>query len=415
MDEKRTIAREEFLRLLRDSLNNLYNAVHLRQSPLAGHFGVANRFDTASALRNILIEAIDSLKPAADEPAHSRAWRIYDALSCCYVQQLSQEMAADQLGLSARQLRRELHIALEVLADRLHEQFDLGTRLHETGSAQAAPQPAETAPTLSEELAWLKDMPPEKPTTLRQALPAVLDLARPLAAQHGVQVETRLADPYPDLAAHPLAVEQALLSVLSVAMAQAGGNPVQIAVRSLRWDVEIEVRGATSPQPLSESSRANLDTARQLAALCGGRLAVSDEAEAFSATLTFPAVGQVPVLAVDDNADTLQLLQRYATNTRYRLVGTRDPEQAFSLAEKLSPQIIVLDVMMPQQDGWKMLARLRQHPLTGDIPIVVCTVLAQEALALSLGASDFVRKPVTRQSFLAALDRQVALIATAPR
>ncbi len=118
----------------------------------------------------------------------------------------------------------------------------------------------------------------------------------------------------------------------------------------------------------------------------------------------------MPVLAIDDNTDTLQLLQRYTAGTQYRLIGTRDPEQALSLAEKLSPQIIVLDVMMPQVDGWKVLGRLQQHPLTGHIPIVVCTILAQEALALSLGASAFIRKPITRQEFLAALDHQVELM-----
>ena len=65
---------------------------------------------------------------------------------------------------------------------------------------------------------------------------------------------------------------------------------------------------------------------------------------------------------------------------------------------------------MPQVDGWEVLGRLRQHPLNSHIPTIVCTILAQEELALSLGASAFVRKPVTRQAFLAALDRQIALM-----
>jgi CheY-like chemotaxis protein len=78
------------------------------------------------------------------------------------------------------------------------------------------------------------------------------------------------------------------------------------------------------------------------------------------------------------------------------------------LAEELFPKVIVLDVMMPQIDGWELLASLRQHPNTSHIPVVVCTILPQEDMALSLGASGFVRKPVTRHIFLAALDRQVA-------
>ena len=85
------------------------------------------------------------------------------------------------------------------------------------------------------------------------------------------------------------------------------------------------------------------------------------------------------------------------------------------MADKISPQIIVLDVMMPHVDGWEILGRLRQHPVTGQIPIIVCTILAQEELALSLGASSFIRKPITRQAFLAALDHQIELMATESR
>jgi CheY-like chemotaxis protein len=143
--------------------------------------------------------------------------------------------------------------------------------------------------------------------------------------------------------------------------------------------------------------------AKQLADLCGCELAFSEDEEAFVATLALPAVEQLPVMVIDDNLDTLELLQRYASNTRYRLVGTSDPEQALDLVRTHAPQIIVLDVMMPQADGWRVLGRLCQHPLTEHIPVIVCTVLPEERLALSLGACAFVRKPVSRQAFLNAL------------
>ncbi|MBN1285489.1 MAG: response regulator [Anaerolineae bacterium] len=415
MDKKRTITREEFTGFLRDALNNLYDPVHLRQNPLAGLFGVADRFDAASAIRNILIDAVNALKPGDDESAQSRAWRIYDALSFCYVQQLNQEMAADQLGISARQLRRELRAAFEVLSDQLYEQLGLSARFD--GSV-AVPQPRETTSALTEELAWLRNTSPEEPTDLRQALPALLEMVRPLAEPRGVGLEMHLADDLARLAAHAVVVDQILLSLLSAALSQVCCKRVSVSVESLRWGVEIEVRSVRScadAQVLPDESISNLDTAYQLVDLCGGRLRVDEDDASFVTVLTIPAVGQVPVLMIDDNADTLQMLQRYTTNTRYHLTGVRDPAQVFDVAEKLAPQIIVLDVMMPQEDGWKVLARLRQHPTTLDIPVVVCTVLAQETLALSLGASSFIRKPLTRQTFLAALDRQVALMETESR
>jgi CheY-like chemotaxis protein len=66
----------------------------------------------------------------------------------------------------------------------------------------------------------------------------------------------------------------------------------------------------------------------------------------------------------------------------------------------------VLDVMMPEQDGWTLLGQLREHPTTRGVPIIVCTILPQEQLALTLGAAEFIRKPVSRKTLLSALDRQ---------
>jgi len=406
-------AREEFLKQLRDDLTHLYEADHLRASPLASLFGVANRFDTSTALRNIFTESIQSLKPKDDTLSCSRAWWVYDSLFCCFVQQLTQQVVADQLAISPRQLRRGQRTALEALADQLWERFNLETKLPrvETTADDSDAHAVKAGLGMSEELAWLKDTPVDKPTDLNDALLAALDLLNPLATQHRVRLETETTDALPGLAVHPVALSQILISLLSVAISRTTGGHVRIAARRLSWEIEIDVQGTEAlagDQPISDDDVAALDTARQLLQLCGGTLPIWEAEQAFSAKVRLPALDQLPVLVIDDNPDTLPLLQRYTTGTRYRLVSTRDPEQALPLAESISPQIIVLDVMMPQVDGWKVLGRLRQHPLTGHIPIVVCTILAQEALALSLGASAFVRKPVTRQAFLGALDDQTA-------
>jgi len=407
------LEQEQFLKHLRDALNHLRDPNYLRQSPLAAAFGVANQPDTPAALRCILVDAIKSLKPEADEPPQSRAWRLYESLLYRYVQYFSQLEVADQLGISTRQLRREQRAALETLAHQLWEQLDVERQRDEKPSY--------------EDLAWLKDTPPENSTDLKRELPAVLELTRPLATQHGVHLALAVDNDLPQAAADPVAVRQTLISLLSAAIPRASScQQVHVSARSLPREVVIEVeceeapatrpgrlrvstpgKPARSPDRSSDNDAARLDMAHQLADLCGGSLTISDSGEGFSARLIVPALGQLPVLAIDDNAGTLRLLQRYTAGTRYRLVGTPDPGQALALAQELSPHVIVLDVMMPHVDGWEVLGRLRQHPLTAHIPIVVCTILAEEELALSLGASAFVRKPVTRQAFLAALDRQI--------
>jgi CheY-like chemotaxis protein len=246
----------------------------------------------------------------------------------------------------------------------------------------------------------------------------VLELARPLGAQHGCDLKMSMADHPPTVAVHPVALRQALLSLLSVAIRRARGRCVHLSVRPLRWEAEIEVHAPSVSDAFTSASDDNADSlaiARQLADLCRGRLILSAEEVTFEARLIVPTLEGLPVLVIDDNADTLQLLQRYASGTRYHLICTRDPRQALKLAEESSPQIIVLDVMMPDVDGWEVLARLRQHPLVERTPIIVCTILAQKELALALGANAFLHKPVSRQDFLAALDHQMSPMEPEPR
>lgn len=408
------IKREDFQDYLRACLGHLHDPYRLRRSPLAGLFGVASRHDTPSALRHVLTEAIASLEPDPDTPDDSRAWRIYEAMYYRYVEQFSQEEVADQMGLSARQVRREQRAALEALAYQLWSQFDLGSQavsyVKEDAEAVSPPSPGEA--TVSQEAAWLQGGGPDATAELQGALTAVRKLVRPLAGMHNVVLDVQVGCALPEVAVDPVALRQILLNLLSVAIAHAGDTEgrVGITVDIERGDVTVRIRsrGTTTTAELAAvDANAKLSLAAQLAELAGCGLQSRSEADVFLATVTLAAVAQVPVLVVDDNAGTLQLVRRYLTGTRYRLIEVQNPEEAVPIAAEASPAVIVIDVMMPRVDGWEILGRLREHPETRHIPIMVCTILAQKELALALGASAFVQKPFTRQAFLEALDRWV--------
>jgi CheY-like chemotaxis protein len=144
----------------------------------------------------------------------------------------------------------------------------------------------------------------------------------------------------------------------------------------------------------------NLSMAQRLMALSGGSLLVHSRG---GVTLTLPLAQPAPVLLIDDNQDALQLFQRYLTGTRYHPVVTRDPVEGLALAQEMMPQTILVDVMLPGMDGWEVLARLRRHPATERIPVIICTILPEEQLAWSLGASGFLRKPLARDELLKTL------------
>jgi len=209
-------------------------------------------------------------------------------------------------------------------------------------------------------------------------------------------------------------VRQALLDVLSAAIRHAEGGRLHIRTEIAAGCIAIETRasGGVTGQELESEHVESLAMAAQLIRLCDGSLQIDagmDEAikgePVFVATITLPAPEQSMVLVVDDNADALQLIERYLSSTRYLFAGTQDATQAVTMAAELEPAAILLDVMLPERDGWTLLGQLREHPQTERIPVVVCTILSQRELALALGAAGFIRKPVKRAELLATLDR----------
>ena len=412
-----TLTFERFVGDLRSALHYLYDPDQLRRSSLASLFGVSG-FDAAAALQRILTDAVEALQPAADEPPQSRAWRIYDALVYRYVRRFERDVVADQLGISGRQLRREQRAALEVLADYLWKHYGLAAKaevaLNEgaLNPASAALASGEVVQVKTEAPAWLRDLPPEKPGALRPVLQATLDLARPLSRQWTVHLEGDLDEELHDLAVPQVALRHALLSLLGIAIPRASGGAVVVSAVLVCGIIELAILATESTAeggPLTEREVSSLDVARHLADAAGGALIFNADhgTQPFSARLTLPILERVSVLVVDDNTDVLQLFGRYVSGTRYCLTVTHEPKQALGLAQTLEPQIIVLDVMMPEVDGWELLAQLRQQPETVDSAVIICTVLPQEALALGLGADAFLQKPVSQEEFLLALDRMV--------
>lgn len=397
---------DQFVGELRSALNHLYDPAELRRSPLTVTFGLAGSFDAAAALQRILTGAIEALRPAADEPAQARGWRIYDALTYRYVRGFDRDVVADQLGISGRQLRREQRAALEALAQHLWQTHNLGGQ----AASQPRAEPDEEPP------AWLNDLPPEKPGDLQAVLTATLDLARPLARRWDVDIESipGARTPAGGVAVPQTALRYALLNVLGVAIPRSAGRTLHISSALAGGRVFVEVVADTaeaeSVANLTAEERASLELARQLVDVTGGQVGVEVGPGEFRAQIALRTLEQVRVLVVDDNADTLQLFARYAVGTRYAVTGTHEPAEALRLAEQVRPAVLILDVMMPDLDGWEMLARLRKQHSTAQTAIIICTVLPQQALSLALGANAFLQKPVTRETFLAALDTQVAVL-----
>ena len=111
------------------------------------------------------------------------------------------------------------------------------------------------------------------------------------------------------------------------------------------------------------------------------------------------------VLVVDDDADQRALMTKFLHREGFKVRTAANGSIGLALARELKPHAILLDVMMPGVDGWSVLSTLKADPDLTDIPVIMVTFVEQRALAASLGASDYVMKPVRWDRFKNVMDR----------
>lgn len=406
--------RDAFLGYLRTALTHLYDPGALRAGPLAALFGLEGRGDRATALQRLLTDAIEACRPASGGGAAQTgagAWRAYQVLRRRYIEQLPQSAVAADLGLSVRQLQREEKQARELLADQLWARYDLDAARARLAPARK-PRPAARPTGRAGELAWLRDNTPAEITDVTALARRTLETAAPLLRSLGVRAELIPADIGP-LAVPAVLLSQAVLSMVTAAARALPGGLVRVTPAYTRGALSFTVEGfagAVTALTFGDGQAEDLAIARELAGLAGGGLTVEtpDSGPFGRFTLRVPVAEQTPILIIDDNADAHELYRRLLADSPFRPVSLADPAEAVATARQTQPGAVLLDVMMPGEDGWALLGRLREHPATRDIPVIICTVLPQADLALTLGAAEFLRKPVSRAALLAALEKLVA-------
>lgn len=122
-------------------------------------------------------------------------------------------------------------------------------------------------------------------------------------------------------------------------------------------------------------------------------------------TATAPAGDAPLILVVDDDPAMVNLLNRTLLREGYRVTTASNGREALALAKELRPRLITLDVMMPSIDGWSVLASLKSDPVTHDIPVVMISIVDDKPLGYSLGAADYLTKPLDRRRLSEVLGR----------
>ncbi|MDD5458184.1 MAG: response regulator [Phycisphaerae bacterium] len=109
------------------------------------------------------------------------------------------------------------------------------------------------------------------------------------------------------------------------------------------------------------------------------------------------------IMVVDDNQQNLELLQAYLEDLDCETVAANDGIEALDLIAQKTPDLILLDVMMPKMSGFEVCKRVKNNPKTGEIPIIMVTALNEFGdieRAIDSGTDDFLSKPVNKLELL---------------
>ena len=124
------------------------------------------------------------------------------------------------------------------------------------------------------------------------------------------------------------------------------------------------------------------------------------------ATRPGPAGGALRrVLVIDDDPTVRELMERFLVREGFTVVAAPNGVEGLRRAREVRPSAITLDVLMPDLDGWTVLAALKGDPELADIPVVFVTILDEKTKGYSLGATDYLVKPVDRERLAQVLER----------
>lgn len=420
---------------LRDALAHLYDHAYLETHALAAKIA-ANRSSTARTraqeTRRVLLDAIELLNPGDNVPLRAPERRAYEVLFGLYVEGREPHEVADSLGIGERQLRRDRATAAEALAVIMLDRYpilaaqeqDTAAESAASSTERAASEQAVTEQAASEESIRVENLGREsrrlahqfEPVELGRFFDKLLPLLGGLARQHHVELVAEIPPSLPPL---PLSYPLLRQIVLSLASQSIHHLPIQCMtflaeVTSQHIGIGLDlvypadVYSTNRARQLEDAERqVTEDSAVQtmLAALEGRIQWEAQSADRHRLWVFLPRWQKMTVLVVDDKQDLFELFLRYLAGHPYQLRHAAGVDQGLRMAQDAPPDMILLDLMMPERDGWEFLQALRTDPTLAPIPVIVCSVLHEPELAFSLGAQHYLKKPVTADELVQTLER----------
>jgi len=121
---------------------------------------------------------------------------------------------------------------------------------------------------------------------------------------------------------------------------------------------------------------------------------------------------QIHIVCVEDEPEMIDLVKLILSRKGYVVTGAAGGKNGLEVIRRLKPDLVLLDLMMPDMDGWDVYQRLKADPQTSDIPVVVITAKAQnidKVLGLHIAkVNDYIAKPFSPQELLDSIEKVLA-------
>lgn len=393
---------------LQEALGHLYDPdfdPHDALCRLLGRCGASSPI----AVQSAIIGAIEDARPTTITPPGSRAARAYELLESRFLLGLTLEETAERLSMSVSSTKRTQRQAVHMLAVSLWKRANALQVLPSGSNRGAARSEQELSGAQADdwgtqvkaELASLAASAPNPACDVETTIGRVLRYRSILAGGRDCCVEMGLVRPQISVNIHPSVLRQMLVTAIRQMLRLAPIEPLVIDADLADANVWIVL----STTVAADAAVCEKAVTRDILIPDGVTVELQREQQRVTLWIGTPFQGAATVLAVDDNRDMVGYYRRCTEGTRYRIVHANKGKGLFQTIEAAHPDVIVLDIMLPDMDGWELLMHLHAHPATRQIPVIVCTVVREEDLALSLGASLYLAKPVRPGDFVKALDQ----------
>jgi len=406
---------DEFTAQLRQVLNHLYDYAYLQNHRFGEWLSATPPTGSSRSqlVRQAIIDAIEQLHPGTATSPRSAEARSYQILVQRYVEAQSPGVVSAELGITERQLYRDQKAAVAALASILWQSLPRESTEDSAQENDLATSFAQGANPLESEVNRIQHAGARETLSFCDLVGEAIEVAQNLGESRGVPIDCSPAQQAIMIDTNRTLVRQALFQIVGDVFSCHHLAEVRFDMTSDASDACLELSVSALAGHERDTAAfviTHIETTRQILRPMEGRVAILPNDTDAIIELRLP-LNHPTLLVIEDNQDAIQLVRRYLADQPYRIVGADSGEVGLTLAYEVDPAVILIDLMIPDRDGWELLQMLRADTEAPNAPVVVCSVLPQESLALALGASAYLRKPFTRQDLLDVL----AAVSAAPR